>query len=149
MENADTLVKLEMDTFYQIINKHATDLSKNVKSADIYQEGTADNKDFVIHSYHEKDSQKFLCFPLDNGSFAITDKHSGKVAYPQYYKSGNDVVVSQISWDGNTMEQWYVFQESSTGYYYIKNAQTGKVFDVYAQQTADDKNIVQHDWHSQ
>ncbi|PFE08435.1 RICIN domain-containing protein [Bacillus cereus] len=130
----------DIGSFYRINSK----LSGKV--FDIQAQSTASNAVVVQNDWHDRDSQKFIFYPLNNGYYTVINKNSGKVFDIRAQSTASNAEVVQNDWHDRDSQYFFTHQQES-GFFSVQSRLSGKVFDIRAQSTASNAVVVQNDWH--
>ncbi|KEK20349.1 RICIN domain-containing protein [Bacillus gaemokensis] len=99
---------------------------------DVARESVDNDSAILLYKGANHDNQQFAFFPLDDGKYAIVNKHSGKpvtIASSAWVGNGllrGTELLRQQSWTGASAEQWYL-RDQGNNKYEIVNQGYGKV----------------------
>ncbi|WP_305927914.1 RICIN domain-containing protein [Bacillus mycoides] len=130
----------DIGSFYRINNK------KSGKSFDIQAQSTANDALVVQNTWYDRDSQKFIVYPLNDGNYAVINKKSGKILDIRAQSTANDTPVVQNTWYGRDSQKFFTHPQES-GFFSVQSKLSGKVFDIRAQSTASDAVVIQNTWY--
>ncbi|MGH1329155.1 RICIN domain-containing protein [Bacillus pretiosus] len=116
---------------------HTIHLAANSNKVwDVSSAALDNNRAILLWDGDRNDNEQFVFFPLDGGSYAIVNKHSGKPV--TFGNSGwvgtgggagmlpGEGNLQQKSWTGSSTEQWYL-RDRGNNNYEIVNQGNGKV----------------------
>lgn len=100
----------------------------------------------IQYRYHGGDNQKFLLFPMDDNTFVIAAKHSGRVLDVAGANRNDKANVIQYHYNAGD-NQRFLLQDIGSDVVIIKAKHSGKVLDVYGASKEDRANIIQYRYH--
>ncbi|PFK27907.1 RICIN domain-containing protein [Bacillus cereus] len=105
------------------------------------------NNGAYIQQYTWKniDGQKFMVYPLDNGTYAFASKLSGKVFSVRAASMDNQAVIEQYDWSAEDKQKFYLTLQEAN-YYSGTSQLSGKVWDVRDSSTHNQALIQQYTW---
>ncbi|MED1558649.1 RICIN domain-containing protein [Bacillus paramycoides] len=118
---------------------HSIHLTANTNKVwDVFRAWETADAGITLYDANFGDNEQFVFFPLDNGSYAIVNKNSGKPVGindggASYWSDGvrnfpvlNKEALRQTNWTGASSEQWYL-RDKGNGNHEIVNQGFGKV----------------------
>lgn len=115
------------------------------KVFDIRDESLNNGAYIQQYTWRNINGQKFMVYPLDNGTYAFASKLSGKVFSVREASMNNTAVIEQYDWSAAEKQKFYLTPQGSN-YYSSTSQLSGRVWDVRESSMNNTALIQQYTW---